>query len=182
MTPPPAGRVVLGLVGVGLFVALLYVGPSAKGTSDTALTILATALSILAGILLAIITMLGDPRSLYPGSWRVASGHRRQIRHALNRAAMLFWVYLAVIALAFGSTLLEAYAPSVVDARWVKHVALSLGSMALLWSFSLPWVIRRAQLERLDDEVERRRKLARAPSDDANSADGSLAEQVLADR
>lgn len=182
MTPPPAGRVVLGLVGVGLFVALLYVGPSAKATSDTALTILATALSILAGILLAIITMLGDPRSLYPGSWRVASGHRRQIRHALTRAAILFWVYLAVIALAFGSTLLEAYAPSAIDVRWVKHVALSMGSVALLWSFSLPWVIRRAQLARLDDEVERRRQQARSPSDDAKSSDDSFAEQMLADR
>lgn len=182
MRPPPAERVALGLAGVGLFAVLLYLGPSAKATSDTALTILATALSILAGILLAIITMLGDPRSLYPGSWRVASAHRRQIRHALNRSAMMFWIYLAVIALAFGAMLLEAYAPSAIDVRWVKHVALSLGSVALLWSFSLPWVIRKAQLERLDDEIERRRKQARATSDDGELTDGSLAEQVLADR
>ena len=182
MTPPPAGRIALGLAGVGLLVALLYVGPSATATSDTALTILATALSILAGILLAIITMLGDPRSLYPGSWRVASGHRRQIRHALNRAAMLFWVYLAVVALAFGATLLEAYAPSAIDVRWVKHVALSLGSVALLWSFSLPSVIRKAQLERLDDEVERRRQQARSASDATKVTDGSLRDQRLADR
>ncbi len=40
-----------------------------------------TLVSILAGILIAIITMLGDPRVLYRGSWRVASAHRREVRH-----------------------------------------------------------------------------------------------------
>lgn len=182
MSPPPWGRFALGVAGVGLLAALLYLGPSASNTGDTALRILATALSILAGILLAIIAMLGDPRSLYPGSWRVASAHRRQIRHALNRSAMLFWLYLAVIALAFGATLIESYAPSAIDPRWVKHFALSLGSVALLWSFSLPWVIRKAQLERLDDEVERRRKQTRSTSDDAELRDRSLAEQTFVDR
>ena len=111
MSPPPWGRFALGAAGVGLLAVLLYLGPSASSTTDTALRILATALSILAGILLAIITMLGDPRSLYPGSWRVASVHRRQIRHALNRSAMLFWLYLAVIGLAFGATLLRGVCP-----------------------------------------------------------------------
>ena len=182
MSPPPWGRFALAIAGLGLLAALLYLGPSANGSSDTALRMLATALSILAGILLAIIAMLGDPRSLYPGSWRIASAHRRQIRHALNRAAMLFWLYLAVIALAFGATLLEAYAPSLIDSRWMKHCALSLGSVALLWSFSLPWVIRKAQLARLDDEVERRRKQARSVSDDAEPRDRSFAEQMLIDR
>jgi len=158
------GRIAFGLAGVGLLVGLLYLGPPEKDTSDTALTILATALSILAGILLAIITMLGDPRSLYAGSWRVASAHRRQIRRALDRSAMLFCLYLIVIALAFGAMLLEAYVPSLVGVKWVKHAAVSAGGVALLWSFSLPWIIRRAQLARLDDEVERRRKETRSES------------------
>lgn len=161
---PAWGRLALGVAGVMLLAYLLYLGPADHPTSDVALIILGTALSILAGILLAIITMLGNPRSLYPGSWRVASAHRREIRYALNRSAMLFSIYLSVIATAFGAHLIEAYAGPEVDVRWVKHIALSVGSMALLWSFSLPWVIREAQLVRLDDEVESRKRRTRESS------------------
>lgn len=164
------GRVVLGVAGLLLFAYLLSFGPLAEGASDLALRILSLALSILAGILLAIMTMLGDPRILYPGSWRVASAHQRQIRRALDRSVWLFRVYLLVIALAFAGVLLEAYVPVMLDGdsvRWVKHIALSLGSVALLWSFSLPAAIRKAQLARLDEEVERRYEEARlSPSDD----------------
>ena len=142
---------------------------------DMALRILATALSVIAGILLAIITMMGDPRSLYPGSWRVASAHRREIRYALTRAAMLFWLYLSIIAVAFAATVLESYTPpTLIDVRWVKHVALSVGSVALLWSFSLPWIIRKAQLARLDDEVENRKL------DDRYSPNGRDSEREVA--
>ena len=170
---PAWRRLGLGLAGVLLLAGLLYIGPSStEGKSDWALRILATALSILAGILLAVITLLGDPRSLYPGSWRVASAHRRQIRRALNRFAMLFWLYLGVIALALAAALFEAYEPNVLGTcwvSWVKHVALSLGCLALLWSFSLPATIRRAQLARLDREVEERKERSRSAPNDADT-------------
>lgn len=168
---PAWRRIGLGLAGVLLFAILLWIGPSPTAEkSDWALRILATALSILAGILLAVITLLGDPRSLYPGSWRVASAHRRQIRRALNRFAMLFWLYLGVIALALTTAVLDAYETTALDVRrisWVKHVALSLGIVALLWSFSLPSTIRRAQLARLDREVERRKEQGQAENEEA---------------
>lgn len=168
---PAWRRIGLGLAGALLLAGLLWIGPpSTVEKSDWALRMLATALSILAGILLAVITLLGDPRSLYPGSWRVASAHRRQIRRALNRFAMLFWLYLGVIALALTTTMLEAYettALGVCWVGWVKHIALSIGVVALLWSFSLPSTIRTAQLARLDREVEKRKEDGQAPKDES---------------
>ena len=116
--PLARGRIVLGAAGLLALGAVLYLGPPSHQTSGAALRLLATALSILAGILLAIIALLGDPRSLFPGSWRVASAHRRQIRHALNRATMLFWLYLAVIALAFLAALVEEYWPAATGVMW----------------------------------------------------------------
>ena len=170
MTIKPAwGRIGLGLLGIVVFAVLIYIGPaSTSGKSDWALRILATALSILAGILLAVITLLGDPRGLYLGNWRVANSHRRDIRHTLNRFMLLFWLYLLVIALALLTALLDAYEPNAETEKWlswVKHIALSGGCVALLWSFSLPMTIRNAQLGRLDREVEERRKDASASSD-----------------
>ena len=174
---PAWKRIGFGLAGALLLAAFLYVGPSStEGKSDWALGILATALSILAGILLAVITLLGDPRSLYPGSWRVASAHRRQIRNALNRFALLFWLYLGVIALVLATAVLEAYETDALDACWVvwmKHVALSVGSVALLWSFSLPATIRKAQLARLDREIEERKERAQSSPSDATTNSGA---------
>ena len=119
---------------------------------------LANALSILAGFLIAVIVMLGDPRSLYRGNWRIASAHQREIRHALNRAALLFCIYLVVIAFIFAASLLEAYTSATICSRWMKHIALSAGGTALFWSFALPLVIRKAQLNRLDEEVQDRKR------------------------
>lgn len=170
MTMRPAwGRIGLGLLGLIVLAVLIYMGPaSAPGKSDWALRMLATALSILAGILLAVITLLGDPGGLYLGNWRVASAHRRDIQRTLNRFMLLFWVYLLVIALALVTAIFEAYEPTAGTetwVRWVKHIALSGGCVALLWSFSLPVTIRNAQLGRLDREVEGRRREASAGSE-----------------
>ena len=124
--------------------------------SNAALRILATALSILTGFLLAVILMTGDPEGLYRGSWRVASGHRRQIMRVLTRYTTLFYIYLSTILATFLASLLGGWLPAQVH-RWVTHAALCLGLTALLWSFGLPTAIRRERRRRLDDEVEKRR-------------------------
>lgn len=117
-----------------------------------------TAFSILAGFLIAIITMAGDPKMLYPGTWKVASAHRREIRRALTRYQCLFYVYLTVIVMAFGAALFAKVAADFPVVRWMERVALSLGVAALFWSFGLPTAIIRIQLDRLTGEVEDRRK------------------------
>ena len=48
----------------------------------------------------------------------------------------------------------------------MKQIALGAGTMALVWSFALPAAIRKAQLARLDDEVEKRRAAGRLPPTD----------------
>ena len=166
------GRITFILAGVVLFVVLLYIGPPPVGqNSDFALRMLANALSILAGFLIVVIVMLGDPRSLYRGNWRIASAHQREIRHALNRTALLFCTYLVVIAFIFAASLLEAYTSAIVCSRWMKHIALSAGGTALFWSFALPLVIRKAQLNRLDEEVQdRKRQSSLPPTEGANTA------------
>ena len=88
-------------------------GEVGQESTRAGLRILATVLAILTGFLIAIITMLGDPRSLLAGSWRVASAHRAEVRHALDRFAVLFYVYLVTIATVFAASLLEGQIPVV---------------------------------------------------------------------
>ena len=162
------GRVALLAIGLSAIMGLFALGPLPVAASASAVTVLATVLSILAGFLIAIITMLGDPRSLLAGSWRIASVHRREVRRSLNLFSWLFYFYLVAITAAFVASLVEGSVPEPAH-RWIEHVALCLGAGALVFSFGLPVAVRREQMRRLDEEVESRRKANR--EDEAGSVD-----------
>ena len=149
-------RMVFILVGLALGVATFCLSQPLTGNVE-ALRILVTVFSILAAILIAVITMLGDPKTLYKGSWRVASAHRRQIHKGLMRYTILFYIYLAVVTLAFIATLLARVTSDEEIIRLVERIAFSTGVAALFWSFGLPTAIIQVQKDRLDEEVERRR-------------------------
>ena len=154
------GRIGFLLAGIAAGGATMcFGGPLTAGNTE-ALRILVTVFSILAGILIAVIAMLGDPRALYRGSWRIASAHRREIRRVLRRYKLLFYVYLVVITLSFAAALFGKTSSAVCVARWFERFALSLGAVALVWSFGLPAAIMKAQMERLDEEVSKRRTSA----------------------
>ena len=149
----------IGLILAGLIpaCALMAQGPPSDATGNgDALRILVTVLSILSGFLIATITMMGDPSSLFPGSWRVANAHSRQIRRSLGRFTVLFYVYLIAILIAVAGTMLKGQlCPSI--SAWLRHGALCVGIAAIIWSFGLPITILRGQQSRLDKRVAERR-------------------------
>ena len=151
------GRVIFILVGLlAGGVTLWFGGPHTAGNID-ALKILVAAFSILAGILIAIITAFGDAQDLLEGSWRKASAHRTFKINNVDRCVILFYIYLVVISLAFVSALLNKMCPEVTITHWMERFTLSAGVSALFWSFGLPVTIRRMQKDRLDREVKQRR-------------------------
>ena len=152
-------HLLLGLGAIGWFVWTGPPGDSDMGleATNTALRLLATVLSILAGFLMAVIAILGDPRSLFTGNWRIASAHARHIKRVLDRSIWLFYVYLVTIAAAFLSTIVGQYAPDPDYERWGRHLSLGLGCAALIWSFGLPTVIRKALMDRIRDEIDGRK-------------------------
>ena len=150
-------RIIFFFAGLIPLAVLLFIGPSLdpKAYID-AIRILVTVLSILSGFLIATIIMIGDPNSLLPGSWRVASADKRERRRSLNRFAILFYIYLTAILFAFCVSVLQSILPTCVYA-WAIHSVLAFGAAALVWSFGLPIAIRREQMRRLDAEVDARR-------------------------
>ena len=127
------------------------------------ISLLVTAFSILAGIMIAVITMLGDPANLYRGSWRMASAHRREIRRRFYLYEILFYAYLIVVGLACGAAVMDGKIfPDA--ARLVARMALSAGVAVFVWSLSLPRDIIRTQMARLEEEVDRRRPTGRSPN------------------
>ena len=119
-----------------------------------ALTILATVLSILMAMLIGLTTLTGDPESLFPGSWRIASGHAREVGRVLRRYTLLACLYMVTIIAVFVASLnFDQYI------KWYAiKIAISIGAATLVWSLWLPIGIYRARKGLLDKAVESRKQ------------------------
>ena len=141
----------IGFIFVAIAVGVC-VGIFAEGNSG-ALRILVTVLSILTAMLTALIALVGDPQSLFPGSWRLASAHGRAIGKVLRRYTLLAVMYLVTILCAF----LASVGLGVSVSGVFTQLAIGLGATALILSLGLPIAIYRAQMQMLDKETERRK-------------------------
>ena len=152
--------------------------PFLVGNSD-ALIILVTVMTVFAGFLVAIVTILGDPSLIPQGSWRVAEGRRDLLEHRLIAHVWLFACYLIAIALMFVAALLQKAPIDVVgpDVRiWIGRAYLFFGVFCFLLTFGLPFSMLQFQRARIDNEIENRRKMAKIGSmpkgeDDAAETD-----------
>ena len=155
-------RVCVVVVGVLLFVGAILAGPTPEGRGEFPLRIIATVGSIFAGMMLAIMTLLGDPKNLLAGNWRVASFHRRHTGTSLDIMVGLFWIYLLAIALTLMAAVFDTYMDDLCIVKpewiaWAKHIAICIGGLGMVLSFWLPPRIRRIQMDRMKEEVENRR-------------------------
>lgn len=141
------GRIAWVLLGLALGAWTWFAGVVPADNSP-ALDLLVAVFSILAGVLVVLMTVSSE-RTIYSGTWRMASLHRQEIRRLLRRHAFLFYVYLVVVGLALVASLWD-------DLEYIARAALSLGVFAFVASFDLPASIVQHQQARLDAEVERR--------------------------
>lgn len=126
--------------------------------NEQAINVIVTVFSILAGFLVAVTTLIGDPTALIPGSWRIGSAQRRSLTARLIRHKYLFYVYLLTLSLIFASSLIGKKYPDV--SVWLEYIYLGSAISGLLWSFALPTTLLRIQIERVDAVIEQRRKSA----------------------
>lgn len=119
--------------------------------------VIVTVFSILAGFLIAIMTLLGD-QSVLPGSWRIAETTRLKIQTKLIRQKWLFYVYLVTLTVIFVATLVRPTLPDVTV--WLERTYLGLATTSFLLSFSLPSTLMAVQMERVEAVIGARRKEA----------------------
>lgn len=151
-----ACALVLGLLGS-------YFGQPLIHHNDTAINVIVTVFSILAGFLVAIIAIIGDPLLIPSGTWRAAEGSRRKTIQRLTRHKYLFHVYLIALALVFASTLLKDTSPGV--GIWLERAYLFLSIFAFALSMRLPSALMQLQQERVDHLIEARRKHGKSRND-----------------
>jgi hypothetical protein len=139
--------------------AAYYGQPLAHENADSLLIII-TVMTVFAGFLVAIITILGDPAMIPAGSWRVAELRRNSIEARLITHIWLFIFYLISIGFLFTGALLNKAPDAVVSMEWkiwIERLYLFFGVSAFLFTFGLPIALLKFQIGRIDAEIERRR-------------------------
>ncbi len=132
-----------------------FAQPLIHGNQD-AINVIVTVFSILAGFLVAVITLVGDPKSLPSGSWQKARLGSELTYNRLTRHKWLFKLYLGTLALVFISMLMKTKLKEYQS--YVEYVYLFLAIAAFCLSFKLPSSLMHLQQERIEHEIEERRK------------------------
>lgn len=122
--------------------------------NQDATEVIVTVFSIMAGFLIAIMSLLGD-QSVLPGTWRIAATRRESIKAKLVRQKWLFYLYLLTLSIIFVASLIGAHNPTVVD--WLERTYFGLAVAAFILSFRLPSTLMAVQMERYDAVVGSRK-------------------------
>lgn len=150
---------------VGLFAAVIAVSagvgwygqPFVHG-NDEARGVIVNVFSILAGFLITVMTLLGEP-GLYRGrTWRSDAVKRSNVYQRLVRHKWLFIAYLIVLALVFLTTIVAKRNPDAAAVTYLEGLYLGFATFAFIYSLMLPSRLLNLQLARFDELVESRRK------------------------
>lgn len=137
-------------------------GRSLIHNNENAINVITTVFSILAGFLVAIFAILGDPAMLMAGSWRITALQKDLLQKKMRRYQYLFYVYLATLGLILLSTMIsEKYEDLNLV---VEHIYLGLAIAGFLLSMGLPSAIMSLHKERLNAEMEARKAKRPGPS------------------
>lgn len=127
--------------------------PLLHDNSD-AIQIIVNVFSILAGFLIAIMTLLGEP-SLFRGrTWRSDAVKQSNIYNRLTRHKWLFILYLLILGLVFTVSLITKTYPDMPLVVWIERLYLGFATMAFLMSLELPQKLMKLQLDRYDELIE----------------------------
>ncbi len=134
-----------------------YGQPLIHGNNE-AIGVIVNVFSILAGFLVTIMTLLGEP-SLFRGkTWRSDAVKKSNVYRRLARHKWLFIIYLSVLGFVFVATLLTKHCPECLAVVWMERAYLAMATVAFIMSLALPHRLMNLQLARFDEMVECRRK------------------------
>ena len=146
-----------GIAAIAAGVVAAVFGQDLIHGNEAAQNVIVTVFSILAGFLIAIMTLLGD-QSVLPGSWRIAEAQKRAIKSKLTRQKWLFYCYLATLSLIFVHTLLKVKYPC--ESVWLERLYFGFATTSFILSFKLPSTLMSVQTDRIDAVVGARRASA----------------------
>jgi|CXWL01.1.fsa_nt_gi hypothetical protein len=143
-------------IGVVSFILTIFIKPLAEDNAN-AVNVIVTVFAILAGFLIALITLVGDTNHMPQGSWRVAFYHSDKITNVLIRYKWLFYLYLLILLLVFLSFLLPNKFSDLVN--YIQYAYIFCSVLAFIISFRIPSYVIKMHQERIEEEIMRRRRI-----------------------
>lgn len=159
-------KIRLGALAIVLGLLSSYFGQPLVHGNEQAINLIVTVFSVLAGFLVAVIAIVGDPVLLPPGTWRAAEMEREKLNNRLIRHKWLFMLYLITLALIFFALLLKDSTLETVI--WLERGFLFFGAIAFSLSLVLPEALMKVQRERIDAVIKHRRKVDNVQDIDNN--------------
>lgn len=150
---------------IGRFAAIIFISavvgwygqPYVHGNAE-ARGVLVNVFSVLAGFLITVMTLLGEPGMYRGRTWRSDAVKRSNVYQRLVRHKWLFISYLTVLALVFVTTIVAKRGPNSREVEWLEGFYLGVATFAFIYSIMLPSRLLNLQLARFDELVESRRK------------------------
>lgn len=150
-------RIIFFIISAIFGVAASYYGqPFVHGNSD-AIGVIVNVFSILAGFLITVMTLSGEPSLLQGQTWRTDAIRGRNIYRRLTRYKFLFILYLTLLAIIFFATIFSKTNPESPITNWIERTYLFLATIAFILSLSLPQTLMKAQLRKHEEIVEARK-------------------------
>jgi hypothetical protein len=150
-------RIVFFIIAAALSVlAGMYGQPLIHGNAD-AIAVIVSVYSILAGFLVTVMTLLGEPGLFRGRTWRSEAVKRSNVYRRLVRHKWLFILYLLVLGLIFVSSLITNKTPDSDVVTWIERIYMALASLAFMLSLALPQRLMNIQLSRFDEMVNERK-------------------------
>lgn len=112
--------------------------------------VIVTVFSILAGFLIAVMSLYGNP-AMMSGKWTQDAAQIKNVHIKLIRHKWLFVLYLLTLLVIFVSTLVEKSFPDATE--WFERGYFSLSVLAFFCSFTLPSSLLEIQMSILEAVV-----------------------------
>jgi hypothetical protein len=158
---------------VGIFVAAAvtsvaigYYGQPFVHGNDEARGVIVDVFAILAGFLITVMTILGEPGLFRGRTWRSDAVMRSNVYRRLVRHKWLFVTYLLVLGLVFVTAVVAKKYPEDIAVIRLESFYLGLATFAFIYSLMLPTRLMNIQLARFDELVESRKKGSGGTSSD----------------
>lgn len=144
------GRIVWAALSVlASGVATYFFGDMLSNDPDV-LGVIAAIFSILAGVLIAVVSILGDPSMLLDQSWRHSYLSAEETQRKIHRQTDVFLIYVVLLITLFAFMLCvessDVYRP-------LQLATFFLTTLAFFASLSLPFTLRAIQKTRLDRAI-----------------------------
>ncbi|MEO9337275.1 hypothetical protein ABFT80_07555 [Mesorhizobium sp. SB112] len=144
------GRILYAIFGIIISAFLGYYFSDRLENKADALSYIATVFSILAGVIIAIISILGEPTMILESSWRKDFIAARETQRKLHRHTDIFILYVILLAFLFVFSLSQQNDKYY---KYIQFVCFFLTCFSFWISLSLPSSLKEIQKKRMEDAI-----------------------------